>query len=123
MHATPAASVIGISSAHSISLLLAFAQTLLQGSHGFITTHRWGRAVRTFINLEGAGGTGRELVFQTGPRNEWLVQALGQAAPYPFANILAQEVFQTGESAIARLLQIHIPVVISISPHKSPSPN
>jgi Zn-dependent M28 family amino/carboxypeptidase len=71
-------------------------ESVLPGSHGFITQHGWGSTIRAFINLEGAGGGGRELVFQSGPSNDWLIQTYARVAPYPFANIVGQEVFQTG---------------------------
>jgi len=67
----------------------------LLGSHGFITQHFWAKDVGAFINLDAAGAGGRELVFQTGPGNSWLVQAYAAAVLYPFANIMGQELFQS----------------------------
>lgn len=68
----------------------------LQASHGFITQHRWAKDVRAYINLESTGSGGREILFRSGPKHDWLVHLYRQSAPRPFGQGVAEELFETG---------------------------
>ena len=82
---------------HGIVFLFNGAEEgLLDGSHAFVTQHKLASTIKAFINLEAAGSGGREVVFQTGPEQPWLIHTYAENAKYPFASILAQEIFQSG---------------------------
>ncbi|KAI6242884.1 Peptidase M28 domain containing protein [Aphelenchoides fujianensis] len=76
-------------------------ENFLQGSHGFITQHRWRHDVRAFINLEGTGVRKKRPAvarFSSKParairgfwRRTWTTPRI------PTASVIAQEVFQLG---------------------------
>ncbi|CAL1526911.1 unnamed protein product, partial [Lymnaea stagnalis] len=82
---------------HNIIFLFNSAEeNILQTSHAFITQHHWAPSVKAFVNLDSAGAGGWEIVFQTGPEHPWLIRAYIEAAPYPHASVVGQEIFQTG---------------------------
>ncbi|XP_047123098.1 endoplasmic reticulum metallopeptidase 1 isoform X1 [Hydra vulgaris] len=68
----------------------------LAGSHGFVLEHKWFPLVKAVVNLEAAGSGGREFVFQTGPDHPWILQLYASSAKYPFASVVAQEIFEAG---------------------------
>ncbi|KAH8252656.1 hypothetical protein KR032_001079, partial [Drosophila birchii] len=82
---------------HPIVFLFNGAEELgLQGSHGFITQHKWADNCKMVINLEVAGSGGRDLLFQTGPNKPWIVKYYQLNAKHPFATTIAEEIFQGG---------------------------
>ncbi|KAH8252654.1 hypothetical protein KR032_001078, partial [Drosophila birchii] len=68
----------------------------MQGSHGFITQHRWAANCKALLNLDSAGAGGRDLLFQGGPNHPWLMEHYRNSAPHPFATTTAEEMFQAG---------------------------
>lgn len=82
---------------HSVIFLFNGAEENgLQGSHPFVTQHRWAANVTTFINLDSAGSGGRDMLFQATAHSPWLLRYYAAAAPHPFATVLGQEMFEAG---------------------------
>lgn len=67
----------------------------IQASHGFITQHKWAKDIKAFINLEAQGIGGREILFRSGPKHDWLVKKYRQSVKYPFGQVFAEEMFET----------------------------
>ncbi|XP_016981331.1 endoplasmic reticulum metallopeptidase 1 [Drosophila rhopaloa] len=68
----------------------------MQGSHGFVTQHRWAANCKALLNLDSAGAGGRDLLFQGGPNHPWLMEHYRNSAPHPFATTTAEEMFEAG---------------------------
>ncbi|QRV88245.1 Peptidase family M28 protein [Ceratobasidium sp. AG-Ba] len=80
--------------AHSIIFLFNNAEESLQdGSHLYATQHHTASSVRAMINLEAAGSTGPELLFQA--TSEEMIEAYSHV-PRPFGTVLANDVFSSG---------------------------
>jgi Peptidase family M28 len=67
----------------------------IQASHGFITQHKWSKDIKAYINLEAQGVGGRELLFRSGPKNDWLIKKYRQSVSKPFGQVFAEEMFET----------------------------
>nr|XP_041633033.1 endoplasmic reticulum metallopeptidase 1-like isoform X2 [Drosophila kikkawai] len=82
---------------HTIIFLInGSEENSLQASHAFIVHHKWAKNCKVVINLDAAGSGGRELMFQTGPNNPWLVNIYKKGAKHYFSTTMAEEIFQTG---------------------------
>ncbi|XP_062540822.1 endoplasmic reticulum metallopeptidase 1-like [Armigeres subalbatus] len=71
-------------------------ENTMQGAHGFVTGHPLAANVSAFINLDVAANGGREIMFQSAPDFPFLMQNYETYVKRPYANSLAEEVFQLG---------------------------
>eukprot|EP00405_Crypthecodinium_cohnii_P011347 CAMPEP_0206442456 /NCGR_PEP_ID=MMETSP0324_2-20121206/13832_1 /ASSEMBLY_ACC=CAM_ASM_000836 /TAXON_ID=2866 /ORGANISM="Crypthecodinium cohnii, Strain Seligo" /LENGTH=871 /DNA_ID=CAMNT_0053910301 /DNA_START=54 /DNA_END=2669 /DNA_ORIENTATION=- len=71
-------------------------EMLLPAAHGFVTSHSWSKDICAVVNLESTGSGGREVLFQTGPANRWLVEAYARHVERPHLSSVLQVLFQTG---------------------------
>ncbi|KAG8709665.1 hypothetical protein FRC11_005312, partial [Ceratobasidium sp. 423] len=68
-------------------------ESLQDGSHLYATQHFTAHTVRAMINLEAAGSTGPEILFQA--TSEEMIEAYSHV-PRPFGTVLANDVFSSG---------------------------
>ncbi|KAI8615744.1 hypothetical protein BC830DRAFT_1228790, partial [Chytriomyces sp. MP71] len=79
------------------SLILLFngaEETLQDASHAFSKFHPYAKFVRSFINLEAMGNTGKEVLFQANSKG--LVEAYGRAVKRPHGSVSSNDLFKTG---------------------------
>lgn len=81
---------------HGVVFLFNGAEEMgLQGSHMFITQHRWAADVRAVLNMDSAGIGGRDLLFQTSANNYWMLKYYKENALHPLATVLFNELFDS----------------------------
>ena len=68
-------------------------ESLQDGSHLYSTQDPSASTVRAVINLEAAGTTGPELLFQA--TSEQMIDAYSRV-PRPFGTVMANEIFSSG---------------------------
>lgn len=83
-------------------------ETGLQAAHGFITQQKWRKSVRAYINLESTGSGGKEILFRTGPKHDWLVKMYRESVPRPFGQVASEELFESGAIPSATDFQVKL---------------
>ncbi|KAF9524402.1 hypothetical protein CPB83DRAFT_861305 [Crepidotus variabilis] len=79
---------------HAVIFLFNHAEESLQdGSHLFSTQHPIASTVRAMVNLEAAGTSGREILFQA--TSQEMISAYSRV-PRPYGTIFANEIFSSG---------------------------
>lgn len=68
-------------------------ESLQDGSHLYATQHPTAKTARAVINLEAAGTTGRELLFQA--TSEEMIDAYSHV-PRPYGTVFANDIFSSG---------------------------
>ncbi len=66
----------------------------LMGAKAFVDFHPMLQEVGLLINLEARGNYGVSMSFEMNPENGWIVREFAKAAPFPFANSMAYEVYK-----------------------------
>lgn len=66
----------------------------LQGARTFVHRHPWADDVSVVVNFEARGSAGPSLMFETGPRNGWVVGHFAAASPRPVSSSLHYEVYR-----------------------------
>lgn len=66
----------------------------LLGSKAFVNQHPWAKDVSLALNLEARGTSGPSLMFETSPKNSWLIEEFGKAVSNPVSNSFMHDVYQ-----------------------------
>jgi hypothetical protein len=79
---------------NDVIVLFTDAEELgLLGARAFTDQHPWMRDVAVVLSFEMRGAGGPSIMFETGEENGWVVRALRDFDPRPFANSLGYEVY------------------------------
>ena len=77
-----------------IALITDAEEIGLMGAKAFVDYHPFLREAGILINLEARGNDGVSMSFEMNPENGWIVRQFAKAAPYPFANSMAYEIYK-----------------------------
>jgi len=66
----------------------------LCGAQAFVDQHPWIDDVAVVLSFEMRGAGGPSIMFETNEQSGWIVRALQEFDPHPFANSMAYEVYQ-----------------------------
>jgi hypothetical protein len=80
---------------NDVIVLFTDAEELgLLGARAFVDEHPWLADVDVVLSFEMRGGGGPSIMFETNDQSGWIVRALADFDPRPFANSLAYEVYE-----------------------------
>jgi len=80
---------------NDVIVLFSDAEELgLLGASAFVAEHPWLEDVSLVLSFEMRGAGGPSIMFETNDQNGWIVRALADFDPRPFANSLAYEVYE-----------------------------
>ena len=80
---------------NDVIVLITDAEELgLLGARAFVDEHPWLADVSVVLSFEMRGAGGPSIMFETNDQNGWIVRALAEFDPRPFANSMAYEVYQ-----------------------------
>jgi hypothetical protein len=80
---------------NDVIVLITDAEELgLMGARAFVDEHPWMDDVALVVSVEMRGGGGPSVMFETGPENGWIIRALQEGDPRPFANSLSLELYR-----------------------------
>ncbi len=80
---------------NDIIILITDAEEIgLMGAKAFVDYHPLLKDVGMLINVEARGNFGVSMSFEMNPENGWVVREFAKAAPYPFANSMAYEIYK-----------------------------
>jgi hypothetical protein len=66
----------------------------LMGARAFVNEHPLAKAVKVVLNFEARGTYGPSLMFETSPRNAYLMSEFSKSSLYPISNSLMYEIYR-----------------------------
>ncbi len=66
----------------------------LLGAKAFVEDHPWKRDAAVALNFDARGSCGPSVMFETSPKNGWLIREFAKAAPHPVTSSLLYEAYK-----------------------------